>query len=33
MTVLKMRLTGGDFAAGRLSEMYDGEFIRAVKQA
>jgi pimeloyl-ACP methyl ester carboxylesterase len=29
--LLLMRITGGDFAAGRLPEMYYGQFIRAAK--
>jgi len=32
MTVLKMRVTGVDFAAGRLPEMSDGQFIRGAEQ-
>ena len=30
--LLLMRITGGDFAAGRLPEMYYGQFIRAAKE-
>lgn len=30
--LLLMRVTGGDFAAGRLPEMYYGQFIRAAQQ-
>lgn len=30
--LLLMRVTGGDFAAGRLPEMYYGQFIRAAEQ-
>ena len=30
--LLLMRITGGDFAAGRLPEMYYGQFIRAAEQ-
>jgi hypothetical protein len=29
--LLLMRVTGGDFAAGRLPEMYYGQFIRAAQ--
>lgn len=30
--LMLMRVTGGDFAAGRLPEMYYGQFIRAAQQ-
>jgi pimeloyl-ACP methyl ester carboxylesterase len=30
--LLLMRITGGDFAAGRLPEMYYGQFIRAAQE-
>ena len=30
--LLLMRITGGDFAAGRLPEMYYGQFIRAARE-
>jgi pimeloyl-ACP methyl ester carboxylesterase len=30
--LLLMRITGGDFAAGRLPEMYYGQFIRAAEE-
>lgn len=30
--LLLMRVTGGDFAAGRLPEMYYGQFIRAARE-
>lgn len=30
--LLLMRITGGDFAAGRLPDMYYGQFIRAAKE-